>query len=339
MLTSAATRPNLPEMSAAQLLSAIETLEVPGFSGTVVANASLGLPALAGTAGEVSLSQLLSGSHTMKLWYAAADRQRIALIGSLNETDIFHHGADVWEWDSKSQTATHGTLPAGQASAPLSPESLTPQQLASGALAAIDPTTAVGTGQARQVAGRDAYELVLRPKQSGSRIGVVQVAVDGQTKLPLAVQVFGRGDGATPALDVSFTQLDIGQPDAVNFDFSPPKSATVKQLSLSGQSDVVQAGQVVSALQRIGTGWTTVLELPSGSLLGLPTSGVASGATGSFGATEGLISRVLTPVRGSWGSGLLLDSPVLTVLVTDAGRVFLGAVDPQVLYSAVVAPK
>lgn len=336
MLTSAATRPNLPAMSAAQLLSAIETLDVPGFSGTVVANASLGLPALpalVGTGSDVSLSQLLSGSHTMKLWYGGSDRQRIALIGSINETDVFHNGTDVWEWDSKSQTATHSTMPAGQASAPLPAESLTPQQLAASALAAIDPTTAVSTGQPRQVAGRDAYELVLRPKQSGSRIGAVQVAVDGQTKLPLAVQVSGRRAGAVPALDVSFTQLDIGQPDAVNFDFSPPKSATVKQLSLSGRADVVQAGQVVSALRRIGTGWTTVFGLPNGSLLGLPTSGAASS-----GAADGLISRVLTPVRGSWGSGLLLDSPVLSVLVTDDGRVFLGAVDPQVLYSA-AAPK
>jgi hypothetical protein len=49
------------------------------------------------------------------------------------------------------------------------------------------------------------------------------------------------------------------------------------------------------------------------------------------------VSSAVAPLRrvtGSWGRGYLLDTPLLCVLVTDAGRVLSGAVDPGALYAA-----
>src|SRR5580704_16803435 len=65
---SAGASPNLPNLSSAQLLAAVESAHVDGFSGQLVEEASLGLPQLPSAGGDsgssVSLTSLLSGSHT-----------------------------------------------------------------------------------------------------------------------------------------------------------------------------------------------------------------------------------------------------------------------------------
>ena len=40
-----------------------------------------------------------------------------------------------------------------------------------------------------------------------------------------------------------------------------------------------------------------------------------------------------TNVHGAWGSGRLLRTSLLSVLITDNGRVLVGAVTPPVLYA------
>jgi hypothetical protein len=42
-----------------------------------------------------------------------------------------------------------------------------------------------------------------------------------------------------------------------------------------------------------------------------------------------------TPVRGSWGSGRLLQTTLYSVLVTSNGQILAGAVSPSVLYADV----
>ena len=44
-----------------------------------------------------------------------------------------------------------------------------------------------------------------------------------------------------------------------------------------------------------------------------------------------------TPVHGTWGSGRLLRTSLVSVLMTDQGSTFLGAVQPSVLYAAAAA--
>jgi hypothetical protein len=39
-------------------------------------------------------------------------------------------------------------------------------------------------------------------------------------------------------------------------------------------------------------------------------------------------------VSGAWGSGRLLRTSLVSVLITDNGRLFIGAVQPSVLYAA-----
>jgi len=41
-----------------------------------------------------------------------------------------------------------------------------------------------------------------------------------------------------------------------------------------------------------------------------------------------------TRVSGAWGSGRLLRTSLVSALITDNGRMFVGAVQPSVLYAA-----
>jgi hypothetical protein len=75
-----------------------------------------------------------------------------------------------------------------------------------------------------------------------------------------------------------------------------------------------------SAVTWSGTGWTTVFAVrPLRSAVKLSASPLL---------------KALPRVAGSWGQGRLFDSALVTVLVTDDGRVFAGAVAPSALYAA-----
>ena len=63
-----------------------------------------------------------------------------------------------------------------------------------------------------------------------------------------------------------------------------------------------------------------------------PSSG--SGLSGDTGAVAGALIKSATRVSGSWGSGRLIKTSLVSLLITDNGRVLVGAVTPQVLYSA-----
>src|SRR6478736_4007479 len=62
----------LAPRTASQLLVDVQQARVEGLSGTIVQNADLGLPSLPGIGGSGSsdLTSMVSGSHTLRLWYA-----------------------------------------------------------------------------------------------------------------------------------------------------------------------------------------------------------------------------------------------------------------------------
>jgi outer membrane lipoprotein-sorting protein len=333
---SADANPNLPPQTAAQLLAAIDNTNPSGFSGTIVEKASLGLPELPKGAGNnAGVLDLLTGSHTSRVWYGSETKQRFALLDSLGEQDVFRNGREFWHWDSNTHTATHTVLPAdaGKAPTPSETATVTPEQAAQQALALIDPTTNVTTDRAAVVAGRSAYTLVLTPKDSRSRVASVRISIDGQHKLPLGVQVYARGSNKA-ALDVSFTRIDFSVPSDENFTFVPPSGAKVKQSTDPASTPNRAPGTEKSpttgptGMKTIGKGWTTVVAV----------SGVGSVDTlASQNKELSQLFKALPAVSGAWGHGHLFESALATALITDDGRAFIGAVDPAVLYEAVGA--
>jgi outer membrane lipoprotein-sorting protein len=321
---------SLPPRTAAQLLVDVQTAKVQSLSGTVVETSALGLPSLPSIGGaggdQASFSSLVSGSHTMRVWYDGPDRVRLALLGQLGESDLVRNGTDLWAWSSHDNTATHWTIPSDGAARPLAPQSpagpaMTPQQAAEAALAAIDPSTQVATDPTAVVAGRSAYQLDLVPRDSRSLIGSVRIAIDGSTRIPTRVQVFARG-ASSPAFQVGYTSFSTATPQPSVFAFRPPPGATVKEGSAPHAS--LPRGHAdkrgTAAPQIVGKGWTSVVvaHLPQGKGQGGPAA----------------MLRALPTVSGSWGSGHLLRSALLSAVLTDDGRIAIGPVGPQMLYDA-----
>jgi len=359
---SAIAEPSLPERSAAQLLVDVQTATLDGMSGTVVQTAELGLPEMPALAeqftkrvggGPVSLMSLISGSNTLRVWYNGPEQARVALLSSLGETDVIRNGRDVWIWygqDNKAQhyrlddeaaDDDHGLPSQGRLPAGVDPSQVpaTPQEAAEQALKAIDPTTEVTTGRNAKVAGRDAYELILAPRDKTSLFGQVRLAIDAVEHLPLRVEVYPRGSDE-PAFKVAFSQISFDRPDASRFRFNPPQGTTVEE---QRSGDVDRAGkdperaaekaaeQAAEKAEKaaggsdsgnavIGEGWTTVFV----TRLGEGQSGDAGGALALLGE--------LPRVDGAWGSGRLLTSKLFTALLIDDGRVLVGAVSPERLY-------
>src|SRR6266487_1631130 len=99
MATSAAASPALPARTPAQLLAALASHAgtPPAMSGTVVESSAFGIPQLPGQQDPSSPLSMLSGSHTIRLWYADPAHVRLALPVPLGETDVIRNGGTGWE--------------------------------------------------------------------------------------------------------------------------------------------------------------------------------------------------------------------------------------------------
>ena len=350
----------LPTRTAAQLLVDVQQARLDGLSGTVVQRSDLGLPDLpiagaSGGTGSSDLASLVSGTHTMKVWFAGPDKTRMALLGTLGESDVIRNGQDVWVWASKDKSATHYVLPTHDAadkgatspdqSAIPTPTDLptSPQDAAEKALAAITPSTEVTTSGTATVAGRSAYELVLKPKEATSLVAQVRVAIDGTEHVPLRVQVFATSV-ADPVFEVAFSAVDFSRPDAAQFAFNPPPGTTVtegKAMAGPGATDPKTLAPQRSSADMptvIGKGWGTVLvakvPVPDASAA---TKGSTSATTDKTIAQLMKFVTLLPKVSGNWGSGHLMAGTVFSALLTDDGRIVVGAVTPEGLYAALAA--
>lgn len=279
--------PRLPTLTAEDVVAKIAASRTEALSGSVRLTTDLGLPALPGGRGDARPSTLLGGTHTMQVAVDGPDRQRIGIQAQLSEYNIIHNGRDVWTYDSRTNTATHRTLPGGTADAPADPTptpdrlALTPQDAARQLLAAAGPGTRVTVDGTAAVAGRDAYRLRIAPAQPGSLIGGVTVSVDAETGVPLRV-VVDTAKGGDPAVDIGFTEVSFRKPDADTFAFKPPSGAKVVESNQASGDAAKNAlkdagpptGLDVSGLSLAsavlgakthGEGWATVVELPLGT--------------------------------------------------------------------------
>jgi outer membrane lipoprotein-sorting protein len=332
--------PSLPERSAAELLAEVSEAQAQPFSGTVVETADLGFPALPSSGDSPTLSDLVTGSNTARIWYASPDKARVALLGTLAETDVIRNGNDVWVWTSDKNTAQHFVLPSDDADEPAeapAPNVVTPSEAAEQALEAVDPTTRVTVDGTSEVAGRPVYELVLAPRDERSLIGQVRLAVDADTSMPLCVQVYAAG-ATEPAFETGFTSVSFSTPDDSVFAFAPPPGAEVEENELaektSPRRDVVP-DDVRDEDQPtiIGEGWTSVAVLE-----GVDVADMTAGSDQRNGAAQTLL-QALTPVSGAYGSGRLLTTDLVSALLLDDGRLLVGAVPPSVLEEVAVDPR
>ncbi|NII41884.1 outer membrane lipoprotein-sorting protein [Curtobacterium flaccumfaciens] len=315
--------------TAAAVIASIAGSSDARYSGKLSQTSDLGLPELPTGAGGSSLEgeasdalSLLTASHTARVYVDGASKQRVQVTEQLAEQDLIRNGSTVWTWDSKQHAATKTTLPSRSAQTPSS-GTTTPTDVAEQAVDAITPTTTVSKPVATSVAGHDAWLLTLTPKSSDTLVGSVQLAVDQQTGLPLRASV--TADGQTdPAFQVGFTSLDYGAPAARLFDFTPPAGADVstKDLSDATPGHGARHHNTGSAERPTvtGSGWDTVVALPAGS----------ADQAGLDADASGLLDQLTTAVAG----GRAVQTTLVSVYLTDDGRVLAGAVPVSTLVAA-----
>jgi hypothetical protein len=134
----------------------------------------------------------------------------------------------------------------------------------------------------------------------------------------LPLKELARRAGLTPA---QFRKLISGGRGAPPFGVVPPEQLRGCQSGWTAYAP--ETGQVnpgSCTRQRFGSSWTTVVVFPAA---------VGQRAVSPFG----LLLRAAKPVHGSWGSGRLLTTSLLSVLVTSDGTVLAGAVTPDTLYT------
>ena len=320
--------------SAADVLASVAASRDAQYSGKLSQTSDLGLPELPAGSGGSSLQGdasdalgLLTASHTARVYVDGPDKQRFQLTQQLAEQDVVRNGSDVWTWDSAERAAVHVTLPdgsGGTSTGAPSAGTTTPAEVADRAIAAITPSTRVSDPTAVRVAGHAAWQVTLTPRSSDTLVGTVRLAVDQQTGLPLRVTVTAAGQD-DPAFQVGFTSLDYGAPAARLFDFTPPTGVDVTTKDLSdadrhrsgGHGDTGDRGAEPTVT---GSGWDTVVELPAGGTARSSEDGEASA----------LLDQLTKPVDG----GRAVQTSLVSVYLTDDGRVLTGAVPVSALVAA-----
>ncbi|WP_328411623.1 DUF2092 domain-containing protein [Streptomyces violaceus] len=363
--------PDLPKITAQQLIEKIAKSDVQQLSGTVKISTDLGLPDLGGLESSLmsgaaspdgggssadptaKLTELASGTHTLRVAADGPDKQKLSLLENAAEYSIVHNGKDVWAYDSKSNEVHHGTASeSGKASGSGKDQQppATPKDFAEEALKAADDTTSVTVDGTAQVAGRDAYKLLIKPKQSGSTVGAITVAVDAKTGTPLKFTLT-PASGGSAVVDAGFTQVSFAKPAASTFDFTPPKGAKVTEEKESGKASEKgfgkgfdkgearrhapksekELGKGLDGMKTIGEGWNSIATFDTGG------EGVPSGETG--GDLGGFVNSLGDKVTGKFGSGTVFSTRLVNALITDDGKVYVGLVTKDALVKAADAGK
>jgi outer membrane lipoprotein-sorting protein len=348
--------PDLPKITAAQLIEKIAKSDVEQLSGTVKITTDLGLPDLGGLESSLAsgameqgeggssadpsakLTELASGTHTLRVAADGPDRQKVSILEDAAEYSLIHDGKDVWGYDSKSNEVYHGTVDEAAGNREHQPPA-TPEDFAEEALKSVDDTTSVTVDGTAQVAGRDAYKLVVKPRQSGSTVGAISIAVDHETGMPLKFTLT-PSSGGSAVVDVGFTKVDFGRPAASTFDFTPPKGAKVTEdgeldhgrehpgkpepeRTPKSEEDLAKG---LDGLKVLGEGWNSIATFDTGGE-GLPT-GEAGGDLGGFLGSLG------DRVKGDFGTGTVFSTRLVNALITEDGTAYVGAVTKDALVKA-----
>ncbi|HSO90892.1 MAG TPA: hypothetical protein VLR70_07080 [Arthrobacter sp.] len=348
----------LPEKTPQQVLLMIAQHGEKALSGTLEQSSEIGLPELprsgsgAGSP-ETAWLELLTGPHTARVYLDGPEKARLQIMDRMAERNAVRNGDELWFYNSKDNTAAHAQLPAdAEGRHEARPGTVaTPEDLADKLLAKLDASTEVTVGPDVQVAGRAAYNLMLTPATDATLVDSVAIAVDGESGLPLGVEVKARGQ-AEPAFSVAFTSLSLEAPDSAIFNFTPPPGATVEEIPLPEHKAAAMPPSDAAAAKAAkrptvtGTGWASVLEFPAGAMAlpgqapaqdGAPDPATAnplqhgpSGQEGTRSGAAALLEQASVAVPG----GRLVSTSLVNVLILDDGRILVGSVPVERLQAA-----
>ena len=361
---------DLPDLSPQQVMVLMQGADVTEFSGTIVKSSNLGLPTLefSSMMSEDSIAQmeekmpaemadfvpsviesntltqaieLISGSHTIRVYVSGQDKLRAQILDPMSQRDLIVNGNEFWVYDAKMATALTGTIdieadPAKQAEAEqkvldyadsIALDLSSPEAIADYLVSMVDETSQIEVGKDHSVAGRSAYQLIISPDSPNSLVASAAVSVDSETGMPLKVEIFSTTQ-VEAAMTVGFESISFGSVDQGLFSFTPPAGTSVETFdadelmaTLDGYEKpegYVSDYEVPAEPKVLGSDWDSVVHLAA-----LPAD-----IPQDLMATE-LFADMLTEVPG----GKVFSTPLVNVLLTDSGEVYMGAVTIDYLLS------
>jgi len=280
------------------------------------------------------VTDLVSTTNDMRVWYAAKDRWRVDVIGGGTERDLYQTpGAQyLWDYGDNLLTQIVGEQPVRLPRA----ADLTPPDLVRRVLAlAEDDTFEPLAG--KRVAGITAAGLRIVPGTADTTVDHVDVWADPESGLPVQAEVTARG-GERPVFRTRFLELRLDAPEASVL--TPPRERAGIGFTVTAAPDVL------SAINRRRPTF-----LPA-ELAGSPRRDAVTGVTAAGVYGTGLARFVVAALPGRFGRaaydrvrtfGTAVDVPagdaaligtgLLTVLVVRAERTYLvaGLVRPELM--------
>ena len=302
--------------------------------------------------------ELIAGTHKIRV-YASEVGMRVQILDMMSQRDLIINQNEFWSYDARNATAITGSLDyevsesdkaemqaelqaqLDDYAAQIQLDISNPEAVADYLMAQIGETTDVSVGKDHMLAGRTAYQLIAQPNADNSLIESVVISIDSETGMALDVKVYSI-EQTTPAFHVGFESISFETPDASMFSFTPPPGTTVETMEvpaeLEAQLEAYKAEYEAkgytnedNAAMRaelearyadqpkpamIGEGWESVIYLPA----------MPQDVPMDLMENE-LFGDLMIQVAG----GKVFSTPVLNVLVTDAGAVYAGAVTIEFL--------
>jgi hypothetical protein len=312
-VAAAVSRPDSATPAPSDLVQrALRSASVP-HQGLAESRGTLGLPDVR-RFGETSA---LLGSRTRaRVWWSSPDSWRVSRLLASGEQGLYGTGGGTlvsWDYERNVRRTTVGA----EADTVRLPrvDDLLPPQAARRLLGALAPSDRVTAGPTRWIAGRTADGLRVVPGSSDSTVGAIDVWVDRDTGLPLAVVV--RDRRAVTALESSFLDVDLRTPVAA--DLAPPSPEDAR-LQVGEAPDLVA---LVDRYSRQG--------FPP-ALAGLPRAAGVLGGTATFGS--GLARVVVVPLPPGTAQDVL-DAIRVRTKIEDVPAGRLGVIQSGIVTAAV----
>lgn len=341
--------PSLPRISLVGLVQKVGTSPARAISGTVKLSIDIGLPKLPklGTDGGADPLRLLSGDHLIRVVADAPDgeqRERVALLDTMSEYDLYRDDSDLWMWDSTKQLARHSSVDALSEAllAFASPAELAKTFTGPAAIKTAVFDTDYSSEQSTRVAGRDCYVVRITPNSPGTTVGAVRIAVDAATGVPMSVTVYPVGS-SKPAIKAEFESLSY-RADPAELRFTPPPGATVVEETTPDLPE--------NPMRGTGTGWTAAVAIggvdPDKLISGLGTQGkpkpqpegtaaVLAALAGTPGTPLQSYLRMMMAAGDKTPVGLVWSSRLVSLVFTPDQRLYAAFATPDSLIATVAA--
>jgi outer membrane lipoprotein-sorting protein len=222
----------LPAVSAPELLAEMgQAGDVTAVSGEIAwHNGLFGDLSQVGSMAHLPAQSPLTSGGSGRIWVAEAGARVESQGGGGDQVVVVDKASrTAWVYDYAANTAKKvvvtGSAPAETGSPAPSAAMLTPEAITL-YLQRLSAFATVEVAGQTKVAGRDTYQLRFTPASQDTALGYVQAAVDGQTMLPLQLEVYAKG-GTAPVIKFGFTSVSYDAIDDATFTFTPPEGATV----------------------------------------------------------------------------------------------------------------